>query len=170
MALVSVKDLHISFKVNGREVPAVKHVSFDLNKGETLALVGESGSGKSITALSLLQLLPYPLASHPKGRILIDGKDIIGAPPEKMQKIRGNKISMIFQEPMTSLNPLHTIEKQINETLFTHKNMSKSAARERVIELLELVGLDTSEDRLNAYSPVIGGTAATSYDRYGSRQ
>ena len=157
MAFVSVKDLAISFKVKGQNVPAVKHVSFDINRGETIALVGESGSGKSITALSILQLLPYPLASHPHGEILVEGKNVIGAPFEEMHKIRGNKISMIFQEPMTSLNPLHTIEKQINETLLVHKGLNKSQAAARVRELLELVGLEATDDRLNAYPHQLSG-------------
>ncbi|WP_169567257.1 ABC transporter ATP-binding protein [Sneathiella limimaris] len=157
MAFVSVKDLAISFRVKGEQVPAVKHVSFDIEHGETLALVGESGSGKSITALSILQLLPYPLASHPHGEILIDGQNVIGAPFQDLHKIRGNKISMIFQEPMTSLNPLHTIEKQINETLLVHKGYSKAEASARVKELLELVGLPATEDRLNAFPHQLSG-------------
>ncbi len=157
MAFVSINNLDICFKSNGKSIPAVQNVSFDIHKGETLALVGESGSGKSITALSILQLLPYPQASHPKGEVLIEGENIVGASFEKMRKIRGNRISMIFQEPMTSLNPLHTIEKQINETLFTHKGLSKTAAKKRVLELLDLVGLDTSDERLNAYPHQLSG-------------
>ncbi|TNE41408.1 MAG: ABC transporter ATP-binding protein [Alphaproteobacteria bacterium] len=157
MALVDVKDLWVTFKSGGEGQPAVKGVSFSIEKGETLALVGESGSGKSVTALSILQLLPYPLAKHPEGSIKVEGEEVIGTPQKKMRKIRGNKISMIFQEPMTSLNPLHTIEKQINETLLIHKGMSKSAASARVRELLELVGLDKVDDRLNAYPHQLSG-------------
>lgn len=157
MAFVEIDNLHISFKVKKKPIPAVKGVSFKIEKGETLALVGESGSGKSITALSILQLLPYPLASHPHGSIKVDGWEVVGAPQNEMRKIRGNKISMVFQEPMTSLNPLHSIEKQINETLLIHKGMNKSEAAARVRELLELVGLDASADRLNAYPHQLSG-------------
>ncbi len=157
MAFVEVDNLHISFKVKKKPVPAVKGISFKIEKGETLALVGESGSGKSITALSILQLLPYPLASHPEGEIHVDGWNVVGAPQGEMRKIRGNKISMVFQEPMTSLNPLHTIEKQINETLLIHKGMNKADASARVRELLDLVGLDASDERLNAYPHQLSG-------------
>ncbi|MFT6556199.1 ABC transporter ATP-binding protein [Sneathiella sp.] len=157
MAYVSVKNLGISFKVKGQDVPAVTNVSFDINKGETLALVGESGSGKSISALSILQLLPYPLASHPTGSILVEGEEVVGKPQKEMQSIRGNKISMVFQEPMTSLNPLHSIEKQINETLLVHKGMSQSEAGKRVRELLDLVGLEATEERLKAYPHQLSG-------------
>lgn len=157
MTLVDVKDLHISFRVKGVPVPAVNGISFKINKGETLALVGESGSGKSITALSILQLLPYPLASHPKGSIMVEETEVVGRPQKDMQKIRGNKISMVFQEPMTSLNPLHTIEKQINEILFTHKGLNKAEAAARVLELLDLVGLEATEDRLNAFPHQLSG-------------
>ncbi|MBL4907913.1 MAG: ABC transporter ATP-binding protein [Sneathiella sp.] len=157
MAYVEVENLHISFEIKKKQVPAVKGVSFKIEKGETLALVGESGSGKSITALSILQLLPYPLASHPHGTILVDGYNVVGMPQKDMLDIRGNKISMVFQEPMTSLNPLHTIEKQINETLLIHKGMNKSDAAARVRELLELVGLEATEDRLKAYPHQLSG-------------
>ncbi|MEH6403129.1 MAG: ABC transporter ATP-binding protein [Sneathiella sp.] len=157
MALVDVNDLHISFKIKGKPVPAVKGISFKIEKGETLAIVGESGSGKSISALSILQLLPYPFASHPKGSITVDGVEVVGHPQKDMQKIRGNKISMIFQEPMTSLNPLHTIEKQVNETLLIHKGMNKSDANKRLRELLDLVGLEATEDRLKAYPHQLSG-------------
>ncbi len=157
MTLINVDNLAISFKVQGKEVEVVKHVSFSIERGETLALVGESGSGKSITALSILQLLPYPIASHPHGSISIDGMEVIGKDQKDMHSVRGNKVSMIFQEPMTSLNPLHSIEKQINETLLVHKGYSKAEAKARVIELLELVGLDTSEERLKAFPHQLSG-------------
>ncbi|MAL78897.1 MAG: microcin ABC transporter ATP-binding protein [Sneathiella sp.] len=157
MALVEVNDLWVTFKSDGKDVPAVKGASFNIEKGETLALVGESGSGKSVTALSILQLLPYPLARHPEGSIKIDGTEVVGRPQKEMRKFRGNSVSMIFQEPMTSLNPLHTIEKQINETLLVHKGMSKKAASARVRELLELVGLDAIDERLNAYPHQLSG-------------
>ncbi len=146
--LLEIKDLHVLF---GDE-PAVRGVSFTLEKGETLALVGESGSGKSVTALSVMQLLPYPRAHHPKGSVKLDGEELLGCKERKIRSIRGNRVAMIFQEPLTSLNPLHSIERQISEVLFVHKLMTKRQARERVIELLKLVGLEeaTSEDRLKA--------------------
>jgi microcin C transport system ATP-binding protein len=157
MALIEVNDLWVTFKTDGKDVPAVKNVSFTIKKGETLALVGESGSGKSVTALSLLQLLPYPLAKHPKGSIKVDGMEVVGKAQKDMRQIRGNHISMIFQEPMTSLNPLHTIEKQINETLFVHKGMNKVEAAKRVRELLEMVGLDAIDERLGAFPHQLSG-------------
>ncbi|HIF10657.1 MAG TPA: ATP-binding cassette domain-containing protein, partial [Sneathiellales bacterium] len=111
--LLTVDDLSVNFKTPGRTVEAVKHVSFSINRGETVALVGESGSGKSVTALSILQLLPYPTASHPSGSIRFDGEEMMGADDVRLRDIRGGRISMIFQEPMTSLNPLHSVEHQI---------------------------------------------------------
>ncbi len=155
--LLSVKDLSVNFNTPGSTVNAVKSVSFDLEKGKTLALVGESGSGKSVTALSVLQLLPYPMASHPTGSIKYDDVELVGAKKSTLRKVRGNEISMIFQEPMTSLNPLHTVERQISEALFLHKNMNKTDARARVIELLELVGLERLTSRLNAYPHELSG-------------
>ncbi len=157
MAYIEVKDLWVTFKVEGTDIPAVKGVSFDIEKGETLALVGESGSGKSVTALSLLQLLPYPLAKHPQGSIKVGGMEVVGKPQKDMRQIRGNHVSMIFQEPMTSLNPLHTIEKQINETLLVHKGMGKAEAAKRVRELLEMVGLDAIDERLGAFPHQLSG-------------
>lgn len=157
MALLDIKNLSVDFK-NGKNIThAVKNVSFSLEKGKTLAVVGESGSGKSVTALSVMQLLPYPLATHPSGSIKFKGEELVGAPEAVMQTIRGNKIAMIFQEPMTSLNPLHTIEKQIAEVLFIHKKMSSDAARARVVELLKLVGLDKLTERLGAYPHELSG-------------
>lgn len=155
--LLSIKDLSVTFKTPGHVVEAVKNVSFDLDKGKTLALVGESGSGKSVTALSILQLLPYPMASHPNGSIKYEDVELVAAKKSTLRKVRGNEISMIFQEPMTSLNPLHTVERQISEALFLHKNMSKADARARVIELLELVGLERLTSRLNAYPHELSG-------------
>ncbi len=122
-----------------------------------MALVGESGSGKSVSALSILQLLPYPTASHPSGSILLEGQELMGAPLSILREIRGNKISMIFQEPMTSLNPLHSIEKQVSETLIVHKGMSKKAARHRTLELLRLVSLGEVEERLTAFPHELSG-------------
>ncbi len=155
--LVDVNDLSVSFRVGNRTVEAVRGVSFHIEKGETVALVGESGSGKSVTALSLLQLLPYPRAFHPTGSIRIDGEEMIGARERTLRSIRGNRVGMIFQEPMTSLNPLHTVEKQIAETLFVHRGMSRTQARARVIELLGLVGIPDAERRLGFYPHQLSG-------------
>ena len=155
--LVDVKDLAVHFRVGSRTNEAVKGVSFSIAKGETLALVGESGSGKSVTALSVLQLLPYPAASHPKGSILIDGMEMVGASPATLTEVRGNRVAMVFQEPMTSLNPLHTIERQISETLILHKGMVPEAARARALELLQMVGLRDAEKRLTAYPHELSG-------------
>jgi microcin C transport system ATP-binding protein len=135
----------------------VRGVSFHIDKGETVALVGESGSGKSVTALSILQLLPYPSASHPQGSITFRGTELVGANTRTLQTVRGNRISMVFQEPMTSLNPLHTVERQVNEVLLLHKGVGKAAARARTLELLRLVGLPEPEKRLNAYPHELSG-------------
>jgi microcin C transport system ATP-binding protein len=157
--LLDVRDLSVTFDIGrGRTFTAVDHVSFTLEKGETLALVGESGSGKSVTALSVLQLLPYPHAKHPTGSIRFKGEELVGAPERRLRGVRGNRIAMIFQEPMTSLNPLHTIEKQIGETLRIHKGLSGNVARARIIELLRLVGLGAqAEKRLDAYPHQLSG-------------
>lgn len=139
---LSIKDLYVSFKTPKGDVEAVKGISFDLNKGETLAVVGESGSGKSVSALSIMQLLPYPTAYHSAdSSILFDGEELVSKPDSFMRKIRGKKIGMIFQEPLSALNPLHTIEKQIGEVLKIHQGMDKKAARARILELMDLVGL-----------------------------
>jgi microcin C transport system ATP-binding protein len=152
-ALLEVRDLAVSFGAT----PAVKGVSFDIKRGETVALVGESGSGKSVTALSVLQLLPYPVARHPKGSILFQGKELVGAAPRDLLAVRGNRVSMIFQEPMTSLNPLHTIERQVNEVLILHKKLSREAARKRTIDLLQQVGIPNAAERLGAYPHQLSG-------------
>lgn len=157
MSLLEVNNLSVSFGRGHNSLEVVKGVSFHINSGETLALVGESGSGKSVTALSILQLLSYPNASHPTGSIIYDGQELLGASEVVMQKIRGNRIAMIFQEPMTSLNPLHTIEKQISEVLFIHKNMNEQQARERTIELLNLVALPNVKQRLGSYPHELSG-------------
>ena len=157
MAFLEVTDLAVTFRVEGRDVEAVKQISFTLDKGETLAIVGESGSGKSVTALSILQLLPYPQARHPGGSILVDGQEMVGAPPVVMSEVRGNKIAMVFQEPMSSLNPLHTVEKQVIETLVLHKGLTTEAARARTIELLHMVGLSEAERRLQDYPHQLSG-------------
>lgn len=157
MTLLSVENLSVSFGRGPQTTEVVHNVSFSIERGETLALVGESGSGKSVTALSILQLLAYPNAQHPTGSIMFEGQEIVGAPDSLMQKIRGNRIAMVFQEPMTSLNPLHTIEKQISEVLFLHKNMKPEQARARVLELLRLVALPKAEQRLSAYPHELSG-------------
>ncbi|WP_420960373.1 ABC transporter ATP-binding protein [Brucella sp. IR073] len=155
--LLSVRDLSIVFTQDGKERIAVDHISFDIDKGETVALVGESGSGKSVSALSILKLLPYPSASHPSGQILFNGSDLLDKDERDLRRVRGNDISMIFQEPMTSLNPLHTIERQVGETLRIHQGMGNSAARARTLELLNEVGIREPEKRLNAYPHQLSG-------------
>ncbi|MEE9279697.1 MAG: ABC transporter ATP-binding protein [Myxococcota bacterium] len=150
--VVEIRDLSVEFS----GVPAVKKISFDIDHGETVALVGESGSGKSVTALSILQLLPGS-ARHPSGSIRVDGVEVIGADNATLREIRGSKITMIFQEPMTSLNPLHTIEKQIGEILWVHQRLARPAARARTLELLQLVGLREAEQRLQAYPHELSG-------------
>jgi microcin C transport system ATP-binding protein len=155
--LLEVRDLAVTFGSGAGEVPAVRSASFTLAKGETLTLVGESGSGKSVTALSVLQLLPYPFARHPTGSIRFGGTEIIGAPAETLRAIRGDRIGMVFQEPMTSLNPLHNIEKQVGEVLEVHAGMAGAARRARVIELLHLVGLPEAEHRLGALPHELSG-------------
>ena len=153
--LLQVRDLSVVF---GRAVkPAVDHASFSLDKGETLALVGESGSGKTVSALSILQLLPYPLARHPSGSIRFAGEELMGAGAGRLRQIRGDRIAMVFQEPMTSLNPLHRIERQIGETLALHKHMPEAKRRRRIIELLRLVGLPEAEKRLGAFPHELSG-------------
>ncbi len=155
--LLSVRDLSVAFTQGGRTTTAVDHISFDIGKGETVALVGESGSGKSVSALSVLKLLQYPAASHPSGQIFFDGKDLMALDERDLRKVRGNKITMIFQEPMTSLNPLHTIEQQIIEVLKLHQAMSDRAARARTLELLKEVGIRDPESRLGAYPHQLSG-------------
>jgi len=155
--LISVDDLSVDFQSGETVTHAVKHVSFDIAKGGTMALVGESGSGKTVTALSILKLLPYPAASHPSGAIRFKGENLLALKPDNLRHVRGNKISMIFQEPMTSLNPLHTIEQQIAEVLRIHKGMSGNACRARVIDLLRKVGIEDPEGRLGAYPHQLSG-------------
>jgi microcin C transport system ATP-binding protein len=155
--LISVETLSVDFRGGSKLTHAVRDVSFDIGEGETVALVGESGSGKTVTALSILRLLPYPAASHPSGRILFKGEDLLAMPDAALREIRGNKISMIFQEPMTSLNPLHTIEQQIAEVLKIHRGMSDKAARARVLDLLQKVGIDDPRGRLRSYPHQLSG-------------
>jgi len=155
--LLSVRDLSVAFRRDGEAALAVRTVSFDLAKGETLALVGESGSGKSVTALSVLKLLPYPAASHPSGQILFQGRDLLALPERALRAVRGNNITMVFQEPMSSLNPLHTIERQVGEMLILHRGLSAHAARARTLELLHEVGIPQPEERLSAYPHQLSG-------------
>ncbi|OWO97096.1 microcin ABC transporter ATP-binding protein [Rhizobium esperanzae] len=155
--LLSVRDLSVAFHQGGETSLAVDRISFDIAKGEVVALVGESGSGKSVSANSILRLLPYPSASHPSGEILFKGKDLLKASERALREVRGNDITMIFQEPMTSLNPLHTIEKQIAEILALHQGLTGQPARERVLELLNQVGIREPEKRLKAYPHELSG-------------
>ncbi|SHM42322.1 ABC transporter ATP-binding protein [Phytopseudomonas punonensis] len=155
--LVEIRDLSVSFVSGDNKRQVVNHISFDIRRGETLALVGESGSGKSVTAHSILRLLPYPLAQHPSGTINYNGQDLLKLPERKLRGIRGNRIAMVFQEPMTSLNPLHSIEKQINEVLGLHKGLRGKAATSRTLELLELVGIPDPQKRLKALPHELSG-------------
>ena len=155
--LLEVKDLSVAFSQGGKNTLAVDHVSFALEKGKTLALVGESGSGKSVTALSILKLLAYPAASHPSGEIYFNGENLLDSDEADLRRVRGAKITMIFQEPMTSLNPLHTVEKQIGEILELHKAMRGPAARKRIIELLGKVGIRDPATRLQDYPHQLSG-------------
>ncbi|MFZ0237605.1 MAG: ATP-binding cassette domain-containing protein, partial [Xanthobacteraceae bacterium] len=155
--LLSVRDLSIAFRSGGRETLAVDRISFDIAKGETLALVGESGSGKSVTALSILRLLPYPAARHPSGAIKFKGTDFLQLNERQMRRVRGDDISIVFQEPMTSLNPLHTIEKQIGEILLLHRGLTGLAARQRTIEMLTQVGIPDPQTRLKSYPHQLSG-------------
>ena len=155
--LLQVRDLRVDFRTGGQTVEAVRGVSFDIAKGETVALVGESGSGKSVTALSVLQLLPYPVASHPGGSIKFAGQEMVGASKRELHQVRGNRVAMIFQEPMTALNPLHTVQKQIGEVLRVHKGLSGERTRARVLELLRLVGIPDPESRLASYPHQLSG-------------
>jgi microcin C transport system ATP-binding protein len=156
--LLEVTRLGVEFRQPDATVVAAKDVSLEVAEGETVALVGESGSGKSVTALSVMQLLPYPVAVHtPGSSIRYRGRELVGAGEGTLREVRGDRISMIFQEPMTSLNPLHVVEKQIAEVLMVHKGLSRQAARERVLELLRLVDIPDPEQRLNAYPHQLSG-------------
>ena len=155
--LLSIRDLSVAFHQGGETSIAVDHISFDIRRGETVALVGESGSGKSVSANSILKLLPYPAASHPSGEVFFNGKDLMKASDQELRHVRGNDITMIFQEPMTSLNPLHTIEQQIDEILELHQGIKGPAARTRTLELLNQVGIHEAEKRLGAYPHQLSG-------------
>ena len=156
-ALLVVENLHVGFRHDGRVTDAVKHIDFGIAEGETVGLVGESGCGKSVTALSILQLLPYPTAFHNSGDIVFNSDNLSLGTPENLRHIRGNEISMIFQEPMSSLNPLHSIEKQISETILVHRGTPKNAVRLETIRLLTRVGIDNAEQRLRALPHELSG-------------
>ena len=155
--LLSVTDLSVVFRQGGAETLAVDRISFDIEQGETLALVGESGSGKSVSALSILRLLPYPAAEHPSGSIRFKGRELLRGDDQELLAVRGNDISMIFQEPMTSLNPLHTVARQIGEVLKVHQSMSEEAARARTVELLDKVGIADPGSRLESFPHQLSG-------------
>jgi len=155
--ILSVKDLSIAFTQAGRTTLAVDRISFDVKPRETVALVGESGSGKSVTAMSVMKLLPYPAASHPSGTIHFKGQELLAMPEREIRRIRGNDITIIFQEPMTSLNPLQTIERQIREILDLHTALRGEAARKRIIELLTQVGIPDPAGRLASYPHQMSG-------------
>src|SRR6188472_1064859 len=155
--LLQVSDLSIAFRQGQRETLAVDRISFAIRPGEAVALVGESGSGKSVTALSVLKLLPYPAARHPSGSIRFKGQELLQLSEREIRHVRGNDVAIIFQEPMTSLNPLHTIEKQIGEILLLHRGLVGEAARQRTIELLTQVGIPQPETRLHSYAHQLSG-------------
>src|SRR5580692_12836236 len=155
--LLDVRDLSVTFHRQGNSSVAVDRISFEIKRGECVALVGESGSGKSVSALSVLKLLPYPTASHPSGSIRFRGRELLSLSENDIRGIRGNDISIIFQEPMTSLNPLHTIESQIGEILHLHNNVSASMVRARTLELLRQVGIPKPETRLASYPHQLSG-------------
>ena len=155
--LLTIDDLSVTFSTPAGPVKAVQQAGLVVNRGEAVALVGESGSGKSVTALSVLGLLPYPKATHPSGSIRFNDQELLGAGDKTLMRIRGDRISMIFQEPMTSLNPLHSVEKQITETLKQKANLSAPQVREKVIELLQRVHIQEPESRLGAYPHQLSG-------------
>jgi oligopeptide transport system ATP-binding protein len=156
-ALLQVKDLKTQFFTQDGVVNAVNGVTFDLYEEETLGIVGESGSGKSVTALSLMGLIPQPPGKITNGEVLFKGKNLVGLPEDEMRKIRGKEIAMIFQDPMTSLNPVLTISRQIGEALQLHMDMDRAAARKRTIELLKLVGIPSAADRIDDYPHQFSG-------------
>ncbi|MBL10947.1 MAG: microcin ABC transporter ATP-binding protein [Acidiferrobacteraceae bacterium] len=155
--MLAIENLSVNFIMPQGDVEAVRNVFLDIHEGETVALVGESGSGKTVTALSVLGLLPYPLAHHPNGNIRFNDKELLGADNSVLQKVRGNHISMIFQEPMTALNPLHTILKQLSETLIIHKKMNRDQAKLKSLDLLNLVRIQDPEQKLLAYPHQLSG-------------
>ncbi|HYM99115.1 MAG TPA: ATP-binding cassette domain-containing protein, partial [Aestuariivirgaceae bacterium] len=155
--LLEIEDLSVEFRQGDQVTRAVDKVSFSIGKGETVALVGESGSGKSVTALSILKLLPYPAARHPSGSVRFKGDELLDSDEQDLRRVRGNDITMVFQEPMTSLNPLHTVERQMNEILELHSTLGPRQRRQRTIELLKKVGIREAESRLNSYPHQLSG-------------
>ncbi len=155
--IISIKNLSVGFQSQNNRTNVVKSISFDIPRGKTVALVGESGSGKTVTALSILKLLPYPSAFHDSGEIIYNNIDLLKSKQNEIQKIRGKNISAIFQEPMTSLNPLHTIEKQVNEILMIHSSISYSEASKKTKKLLDQVGLQNISNRIKAYPYELSG-------------
>lgn len=145
--LIQVKNLQISFKYDGVMTPVIRGVSFDIKRGETLGMVGESGSGKSVTSREIMRLIATPPARIDSGEILFEGRDILKMSDDELRSIRGNRISMIFQEPMTSLNPVYTCGDQIMEVIRLHKGVSKKEARQMAIEMLREVGVQSPETR-----------------------
>ncbi|MEM9972264.1 MAG: ATP-binding cassette domain-containing protein, partial [Pseudomonadota bacterium] len=154
-AVLDVRDLNVRFRQDGAVTHAVRGVTFDVQRGETVALVGESGSGKSVTALSTVDLLPS--SAEISGSISYEGSEMVGASEQELRRVRGNDISFIFQEPMTSLNPLHTLEKQLRETIQLHQGLTGDAARDRIVELLTRVGIRDPEERLGSYPHQLSG-------------
>lgn len=155
--LLDVRDLSVAFRTESGNLPAVNRISFQLDKGETLAIVGESGSGKSVSALSIPRLLPYPAASHPSGEIWFKGEELLSASERRLRHFRGNDITMVFQEPMSSLNPLHKIGRQIGEIITLHQPVSNKEAHKRVIDLLTKAGIRNPEQRVNSYPHELSG-------------
>jgi len=155
--LIDVRNLSVDFHAAGRTTHAVKDVSFHIDKGETVGIVGESGSGKTVSALSIMRLLPYPTASHPSGEIKYSGHDLLQVPEPLLREIRGDRISIIFQEPMTSLNPLQTVVAQVGEILKLHRGLDEEAARARVLDLFERVGIKDAANRLDSYPHQMSG-------------
>jgi oligopeptide/dipeptide ABC transporter ATP-binding protein len=156
-ALLEVKDLHTEFRTGAGIVRAVDGVSYSVDRGETVAVVGESGSGKSVTALSILRLIPDPPGRITGGEVWFDGRDLMTLDEESMREVRGGDIGMVFQEPMTSLNPVLTIGRQITETIQQHRGVGRPAAEKRAIELLGLVGISDAERRLRQYPHQLSG-------------
>jgi peptide/nickel transport system ATP-binding protein len=155
--LLEVSDLAVSFRTDEGVIPAVDGVSFEVPAGGTLGIVGESGCGKSVTALSIMRLLPEPQARIERGRIRFAGQDLLALAPREMRRLRGNDVSMVFQEPMTSLNPVHRIGRQIVEAIRQHRDVSRRSARARAIEMLQLVGIPAAEERIDAYPHELSG-------------
>jgi oligopeptide transport system ATP-binding protein len=155
--ILQVKDLHVSFKVKGGEVKAVRGMNFEIGKGETVAIVGESGSGKSVTAQTIMRLIPSPPSQIKSGEIIFQGEDILKKTNKEMEAIRGKDIGMIFQDPMTSLNPTIKVGRQITEVLMKHQKMTKAEAKERGIEMLKLVGIKNPEERFGQYPHEFSG-------------